>query len=55
MTAMQSVLPPEKGKYRNFMKNKVFLNLSFAWGVFVGIHLERWLFGIGRKSLLFFL
>jgi len=55
MAATQLSLPPGKGGFRKFMKNKVFLNLSFAWGVFVGIHLERWLFSIGRKSLLLFL
>jgi len=55
MTTAQFTHVSEKGKFRNFMKNKIFLNLSFAWGVFVGIHLERWLFSIGRKSLLLFL
>jgi len=53
MTAMQAVLSPEKGKFRNFFKNKIFLNTSFAWGVFVGIHLERWLFGLDREGFLF--
>jgi len=55
MEITQTIRSPKEGKFRHFLKKKVFLNVSFAWGIFIGIHLERYLIGIGRKGLLFFL
>jgi len=55
MAMAQVTQVPEKGGFRRWMNNKVFLNTSFAWGVFIGIHLERYLVGLGKKGLLFFL
>jgi len=53
MEMAQVTYPSKKGKLRNWLKSKVFLNVSFAWGVFVGINLERWLFGVNREGFLF--
>jgi len=55
MEMAQTTHLSKKGKLRDWLKSKVFLNVSFAWGIFIGIHVERYLIGIGRKGLLFFL